>query len=105
MASGRVSVSSDVQQQILSISQDIIYSGKKGRYRTVKSLGLAVAIRNLTGNKEVLTILNRFGHTVSYDTVQDYEKALVRKYHGEQLNSITLPSTTQRLEFANCMGQ
>ena len=57
-------------------------------------------MRNITGNKEVISLLNRFGHTVSYWKAQDYEKCLVKKLHGEHENSLILPSTVEKCSFA-----
>jgi hypothetical protein len=97
---GRLPVSSDADRLILSVAQDIINIARKGRIKTVKNVGLAVALRNLTGNKVVLTLLNRFGHTLSYFKIQEFEKALVKKYHGEYQGSLILPSTIEKNIFS-----
>ena len=100
VSDGKLPVDSDIERLVLSVSQDLINISRKGRIKTVKNIGLAVALRNLTGNKEVLTLLNRFGHTLSYSKIQDFEKELVKKYHGEQQNSIIMPSTMKQGVFS-----
>ena len=81
---GRLPVTQDQERKILAVAQDLIFVTSRGRLQTVKSLGLAIAIRNITGNREVIYLLNRLGHTVSYWKVQNYEKSLVKKLHGEE---------------------
>ncbi len=53
-------------------------------------------MHNITGNKEVLTLLNRFGHTLSYSKIQQFEKDLVNSYHGDHKNSITMRCTVEK---------
>ena len=95
VAEGRMPVDSEVKRYILSVAQDLINIVSKGRVKTVKSLGLGVAVRNLTGNKEVNYILNRFGHALSYDVIQRYEKARVAQLHGDDRKSLILPPTVK----------
>ena len=95
VAEGRMPVNSDIDRVILSVAQDLINIVSKGRVKTVKSLGLGVTIRNITGNKEVNMLLNRFGHTLSYGMIQKYEKARVEQLHGNERNSLILPKTVQ----------
>ena len=59
-----------------------------------------MAIRNIMGNKEVITILHRLGYMVSYDKLIDFEKDLVSKYHGMQQNSFVLPATIEKYYFS-----
>ena len=99
VSEGRLPVNSDVERVILSLVQDVINVVRKGRIKTVKNIGLAVALRNITGNAEVLTLLNKFGHTLSYSKIQEFEKALLHKYHGEHQNSLILPSTVRKNGF------
>ena len=101
---GKVSVNSDVERHMHSIGQDLIHVVRKGHLRTVKSIGLGVAVRNITGNKEVTNLLNRFGHCYSYGKIQCYEKALVKKLHGAIGNSLTLSVTFQRGKFCTFIG-
>ena len=58
-------------------------------------MGLAVAAHNLTGNKAVVILLNRFGHTLSYGKVLSFEKDLMKKYEEDKKNGIILPSPIQ----------
>jgi hypothetical protein len=73
---------------------------QKGIAKTVKNIGLGIAVRNLTGNEEVVKLLNRFGHCLSYNKLQDYEEALVKKYHAHGMNSLIHPPKIKRRVFA-----
>lgn len=89
----RVHVDMDVDRMILSVAQDLINITKKGHCITVKNLGLAVAMRSMTGNKDASIMLNKFGHTIGYQKVLEFEKALVKKYEGDHHNALILPPT------------
>jgi len=62
-------------RQILSIGQDILYTTSLGKIQTPKHVGLATSIRHLTGSKKVITMLNRCGHTISYDQLERIDTA------------------------------
>ena len=55
----------------LSISQDIVYAATKGRVRTPKSVLLPSLVKTLTNNTEVINILNRLGHGISYTVLME----------------------------------
>ena len=52
-----------VHRQVVSIAQDIIHSTSKG---TPKHILLPLTIHSMTGSKNAATLLNRFGHGISY---------------------------------------
>jgi hypothetical protein len=58
------------ERQILSIAQDIIHCASNARVKLPKQIGLAMTVRHLTGSKQLVTLLNRMGHSSSYDNVQ-----------------------------------
>ena len=51
------------------IGQGIVHSESHGKVKTPKR----VAVRHLTGSKQIIKILNRMGHCASYDTVKMIE--------------------------------
>ena len=61
------------------IGQDIVHSGSHGKVKTPKHMALAMAVRHLTGSKQIIKILNRMGHCASYDTVEMIDTALARE--------------------------
>ena len=42
------------------VNIDDIYNVSKGRMKTPKHVALPIAVKNLTGSKEVITLLNRY---------------------------------------------
>ena len=77
VSEGKVEVKDEMDRLVSSLAQDMITITRKGHIKTVKGLVLGIAIRNLIGKKEVLSLLNKFGHTLSYNAIFDYEKAIV----------------------------
>ena len=62
------------------IGQDIVHSGSRGRVKIPKHMALAIAIRHLTGSKQLIKILNRMGHCA---TVEMIDTALLEKFLRE----------------------
>ena len=50
-----------------SFAQDLLYTVNKGRHLTPKNILLPFTIKSLTGNVELIKIINRLGHSVSYN--------------------------------------
>ncbi|CAH1099504.1 unnamed protein product [Psylliodes chrysocephalus] len=61
--------------RINSICSDIIYAITKGRIKPSKHLSLGLAIKS-TSSRKVLTIINKYGHTVSYSMAEELETEL-----------------------------
>ena len=49
-----------------SISRDLLYAVTKGRWMTSKHIMLGMSLWHLTGRADIVTLVNRFGHCVSY---------------------------------------
>ena len=58
-----------VDRLVSSIAQDLIYNSINGRWKIVKHVELVLIIKWRTGNKAVITWLNRYGHCISYTDV------------------------------------
>ena len=54
------------QRYALSVAEDLCYTATNGDWIMPKHLTLPMTVRHLTGNAEVVTILNRYGHGQSY---------------------------------------
>lgn len=59
--------------KIRSICSDLIFVINKGKIRPSKHLTLGLAVKSITNSKKLLTILNRYGHTISYNTAEEIE--------------------------------
>lgn len=85
----------NVHRLILSLGQDLLYNISKGRQKTPKHIALPITVKNLTGCKEVITLLNRFGHGISYEQVLAIETGLAEKQLEAEEQGVVLPSTVQ----------
>ena len=75
MSSGEPSSTSKDVVKVLSICQDIMNLSRR-KLCTPKAFSLGLTIKHLTGSKEVITLLHRLGHCVSYDSILGYETSL-----------------------------
>ena len=62
--------------KVLSICQDILFCCRNGRVLTPKHVSLAMAVRRVTSSSELLTMLNKYGHTVFTSMLQEIEIAV-----------------------------
>ena len=65
---GRVDLPNDRMQSVLNLVQDIV--SLLSKQPTPKQVGLALHILKKTRSKNLVTILNRLGHSVSYNSAQ-----------------------------------
>lgn len=76
--------SPEVNRVVLSISHDIIYRTTCGRIKSEKHISLPMAVRHLTGSKQVITLLNRFGHGIAITQLQELETCFAEQHLKEQ---------------------
>ncbi len=65
-----------VQRLVQSFGHDIVYAVTCGKTQPSKHIILPFSVKSLTGNVELINILNRLGHSVSYSQMQEIETAL-----------------------------
>lgn len=89
---------------ILAVGQDLVYACSKGRVSTPKHVGLAMSIKHLTGSKQVITMLNRCGHTISYDNLERIETAIATEQlqKVEKDGVLAIPSNISPGCFVQC---
>ena len=68
----------DTHRLILSIGQDIVFACNKSVF-TPKHIGIGVTVTHLTGSKETIKLLNKFGHSISYEEVIKLEKIFLQQ--------------------------
>ncbi|XP_072754742.1 uncharacterized protein [Anoplolepis gracilipes] len=78
--------STDDYVKIKSLCQDIIYIITKGHIKPAKHLMLGLAMKSLTSSRKVLTILNKYGHSVGYTVAEELEtKMTYTAYENNKL--------------------
>lgn len=71
--------SGKVHRVVNSISQDVVYAVTAGTWKPAKHILLPWAVKSLTGNVELIKILNRLGHGISYSQLEEIDTALCLK--------------------------
>lgn len=85
-----------------SMSSDIVYAVTAGRQKTPKHILLAYAIKTLTGNVELLRIVNRLGHCTSGLQLEENDTALcLQKLACTRNQRAILPQQVQPYVFTN----
>ena len=69
--------SSRVSVKTRSVGQDIIYTVHQGKFLTPKHILLPFTVKSLTGNKELIKLMNRLGHSISYSKLYEVDTAYV----------------------------
>ena len=64
-------------QLMNSVARDIIYNVSAGRIRTFKSVPLPSIVKALPDNTELIHILNRFGHGISYTLLMEEQTKML----------------------------
>ncbi|XP_078353848.1 uncharacterized protein LOC144638526 [Oculina patagonica] len=86
-------MTSRVNRFIYSVSQDCMFAVSGGSCTTAKHILLPWAVKTLTGNVEVIKLLNRLGHGVSYSKLEEIETALcMKKIESDEQMGVMLPS-------------
>ena len=76
-----------------SIAQDIITAVSVGKVATPKHILLPWIIKTLTGNVELIKMMNQLGHSCSYSTLEEIDTALcIEKLELVDCENIPLPS-------------
>ena len=85
-----------------SFSHDIIYAVSCGQIKPPKQVLLSYGIKSLTGNVELIQVLNRLGHGVSYTQLEENDTALCLQKMASNLNATTiLPQSIKGNVFTN----
>lgn len=85
-----------------SFSHDIIYAVSCGQIKPQKQVFLSYGVKTLTGNVELIRMLNRLGHGVSYTQLEENDTTLCLQKMASNLNATTiLPQSIKCNVFTN----
>ena len=68
--------SSIKRRRIDSIAQDVIYAATGGTAKPSKQIVIGLAFKSMTGSRRIVVILNRLGHSISYNATEELETEL-----------------------------
>lgn len=87
--------SSKFQRLVQSVGQDIVYAVSCGRIIPAKHILLPWGVKSLTGNVELIKVLNRLGHSISYSKLEEIDTALcLQKLKVEGDKGVILPTSS-----------
>ena len=91
----------NLKRRIMAIGQDLVYNVSNGRVKTPKHVSLAVAVKNLTGSAQVISLLNRFGHAISHNELLEMESAMTTKGIARKKDGVIVPNNIQPQAYAS----
>ena len=68
-----------VHRWIISLGQDLIHCVSRGCTKTPQHVLLPMTVKSLTRNAELVTLLHRFGHGLSYSQIEELETAIAEQ--------------------------
>ncbi|GFT76594.1 hypothetical protein TNCV_3678301 [Trichonephila clavipes] len=69
-------------RQVRSYSQDVIFAVHDGHVKTPKHIMLGMTLKSLTSSRKIIDIINRYGHCISYQGIEELETEIT--YSSEQ---------------------
>lgn len=91
----KTSVPKNINHQVLSIAQDLLHCTRRGILKTPKHIALPLTVKSLTGSSDLVTMLNHFGHGLSYHSIEEVETAIAEAQLSSQQGRSFLPSNIQ----------
>ncbi|MCG7875527.1 MAG: hypothetical protein N0C90_04285, partial [Candidatus Thiodiazotropha endolucinida] len=93
------------EKRIVMLGQDIVQCSSHGRIKTPKHASLAMAVRHLTGSKQLITILSRMGHCCSYDETEVIDTSLAMESLAKaEETGVVIPSNISPGKFIQFAG-
>jgi len=80
-----------VTRLVSSFGQDLVYGVSGGKNIPAKHILLPFAVKSLTGNVELISTLNRLGHSTSYSKVEEIDTALCLQKLALSESAVALP--------------
>ena len=75
----------------MSFGQDIVYAISNGQQNSAKHVLLPYAVKFLTGNVQLIHILNRLRHSVSYSVLEETDTALSLQKLSNSTENVPIP--------------
>ena len=84
-----------VERVVQSIGEDCMYAVRGGKVIPNMHILLPWNVKSLTRNVEIIKMLNRLGHGISYSKLEEIDTALyLQKQNKEENRGIVLPSSS-----------
>ena len=80
-----------VRQLATSFGSDLVYAVTCGKTKPPKHILLLFAVKSLTGNTELIQILNQLGHSLSYSQIEEVDTTLCLQKLERSVDDVALP--------------
>ena len=71
--------------RVRSSCDDTLFIVRRGNIKPAKQVALGVAIKSMSGSKKIVQILNRLGHTLNYNCIEELETETAEQILERQL--------------------
>ena len=92
-------VAARVERLSNSLGQDIIYNMSNGKIKIIKHVQLGITTMRKTRSRLMLASLNRLGHSISYDEVNNVKTSFAELNVKNQSNRSFMPNNVQPSSF------
>ena len=76
----RVEVPASTHRTALSLAQDLVHCMTNGRIKNPKHAALPLTVKHLTRSVQLVEMLNKFGHGLCNNLIQEVETAFAQRY-------------------------
>ena len=76
--------SEKVTRRAASDSEDALFNVHNGQLKPKKHIILGMLVKSLTGSRKLMSVLNRFGHCISYSKEKELETELATAIQNQQ---------------------
>lgn len=76
-----------MKRRATSASEDALFIVQNGQLMSKKHIMLFNLVHSITGSRKLMTVLNRFGHCISYSKYEELETDLAVAIQNRQTSS------------------
>ena len=88
-----------------SFGQDIVFCVTNGAIKTPKSVLFPSVVKGICNNTEVLKLINKYGHGISYELIDEIETESALKVISDQKeNRVVIPVDLEEMERSSSVG-
>ena len=83
-----------------SFGQDIVFCATNGATKTLKSVLFPSVVKGIRNNTEILKRINKYGHGISYELVEEIEtESALKAISDQRENRVVIPADFEEMEW------
>ena len=88
-----------------SFGQDIVFCVTNGAIKTPKSVLSPSVVKGICNNTEVLKLINKYGHGISYELIEEIEtESALKEISDQKENRVVFPVDLEKMERSSSVG-